>query len=77
VWFQPDRIGEAPEGMSAYERNNLWMINTARVESPPDPLYAALVWDEKAGDGPGGTSHFAEQIRHYGGLVEIINPTKI
>jgi hypothetical protein len=37
-----------------------------------------LVWDEKAsGDGPGGTSHFAEQVRHYGGLVEIINPTKI
>jgi tetratricopeptide (TPR) repeat protein len=78
VWFQPDRIGEAPEGFSVYERNNLWIINTARVESPPDPLYAALVWDEQpSGDGPGGTSHFADQIRHYGGLVEIINPMKI
>jgi tetratricopeptide (TPR) repeat protein len=78
VWFQPDRIGEAPQGVSVYERNNLWIINTARVESPPDPLYAALVWDEQSsGDGPGGTSHFAEQVRHFGGLVEIINPTKI
>jgi len=78
VWFQPDRIGEAPQEVSVYERNNLWIINTARVESPPDPLYAALVWDEQtSGDGPGGTSHFAEQVRHFGGLVEIVNPTKI
>lgn len=77
VWFQPDRIGEAPEGVNVFERNNLWMINTARVEHPPDPLYATLVWDEQSGDGPGGTSHFADQIRHFGGLVEIINPTKM
>ena len=61
-------------------RNNLWMINTARVEAnDPKNLYALLVWDEKStGDGPGGTSDFAVRIKELGGrLAPIINPTKL
>ena len=55
TFLQPDRFKAAPKGASVFARNNLWMVNTARVEvSDPKNLYALLVWDEKpAGDGPG------------------------
>ena len=78
TWWQHERLGPPPQNLSVFERTNLWMINTARIESPPAPLYAALVWDEKpTGDGPGGTSHFAQRITRLGGRLAIINPAKL
>jgi len=77
---QVDRLKSPPKGTSVFARNNLWMINTARVEAnDPKNLYAVLVWDEKAtGDGPGGTSDFAARVKQLGGrLAPIINPTKL
>jgi hypothetical protein len=68
-----------PKDTSVFSRNNLWMINTARVEAnDPKNLYAVLAWDEKpTGDGPGGTSDFAARVKQFGGrLAPIINPTK-
>lgn len=76
---QFDRLKSPPKGTSVFSRNNLWMINTARVEAnDPKNLYAVLVWDEKpTGDGPGGTSDFATRVRQLGGrLAPIINPTR-
>jgi tetratricopeptide (TPR) repeat protein len=74
--FQPERLGTPPHGLSEFARNNLWIINTARVEAKSDNLYALLVWDEKlTGDGPGGTSDFAEKVKQLGGRLHIINPT--
>jgi len=73
--FQPDRLGLPPEGMSPFERNNLWIINTARVEASSGMLYAILVWDERpAGDGPGGTTHFAAEVKAIGGRLKVVNP---
>jgi hypothetical protein len=80
VFWQHERLKSAPKGASVFSRNNLWMINTARVEAnDPKNLYAVLVWDEKpTGDGPGGTSDFAARIKELGGhLAPIINPTKL
>ncbi|HEV3410798.1 MAG TPA: hypothetical protein VG095_10925, partial [Chthoniobacterales bacterium] len=88
VASQPDRLGKIPEPENranasqfpdVYARNNLWIINTARIEAPgSEAIYALLVWDEKpTGDGPGGTSDFARQVRGLGGQIEIINPTRI
>ena len=80
LFYQPERLKSSPKGVSVYARNNLWMINTARVlADDPARLYALLVWDEKpTGDGPGGTSDFAERIKKIGGrLAPIINPTKL
>jgi hypothetical protein len=76
--FQRERLKSPAKGVSEFARNNLWMINTARVEADdPKNLYALLVWDEKAtGDGPGGTSDFADRIRKLGGRLAIINPTQ-
>jgi tetratricopeptide (TPR) repeat protein len=88
VATQPERLGDIPrpeESASAsqfidvYARNNLWIINTARVEAPgSETIFALLVWDEKpTGDGPGGTSDFEARVRQLGGHREIINPTKL
>jgi tetratricopeptide (TPR) repeat protein len=80
LFFQPDRLKSPPKSASVFARNNLWMINTARVlADDPARLCALLVWDEKpTGDGPGGTSDFAVRIRKLGGrLAPIINPTKL
>jgi hypothetical protein len=73
---QPDNVHA---DLSLYARNNLWMINLARTEAPTtDQLYALLVWDEKpTGDGPGGTSDFAQKVNQLGGHVAIINPTTL
>ena len=76
---QPERLGKEPNDVSIYARTNLWIINTARVAAADSgKIRALLVWDEKAtGDGPGGTSDFEQKVRDLGGLVEIINPTKL
>jgi tetratricopeptide (TPR) repeat protein len=79
VFSQPDRLKAPPKGASVFARNNLWIINTARVEiSDPKNLYALLVWDEKpTGDGPGGTADCAMRVKQLGGRTKIINPTKL
>lgn len=75
----PERSGESTSGESIYARTNLWIINSARLEaSECGKIHALLVWDEKpTGDGPGGTSDFQARVRTLGGIVEIINPTKL
>jgi tetratricopeptide (TPR) repeat protein len=80
VLQQSERLKSPPKGASVFARNNLWMINTARVEAnDPKNLYALLVWDEKpTGDGPGGTSDFVARFKQLGGhLAPTINPTKL
>ena len=73
---QPERLGKAPPDFSIYARNNLWTINTARIEAADSAkIHAILVWDQTpTGDGPGGTSDFEAKVRNLGGLIEIINP---
>ncbi|MBA2435175.1 MAG: tetratricopeptide repeat protein [Chthoniobacterales bacterium] len=79
VGIQPVRLGRPPNDLSIYARTNLWIISTARVEAAdPAQIHALLVWDEKPrGDGPGGTSDFQKQVCQLGGVLEIINPTKL
>lgn len=81
TFFQQERLKSPPKGTSVFARNNIWMVNTARVEADkPENLYAVLVWDEQpTGDGPGGTSDFALRVKRLGGHLcdPIINPTKL
>jgi len=76
---QTDRLKSPPRDVSPFTRNNLWILNTARVEvSKPSSLYALLVWDEQpSGDGPGGTADFANRVRQIGGRRAIVNPTQV
>lgn len=79
TFVQSERLKSPPKEELVFARNNLWMINTARVEADdPNDLYAILVWDENpAGDGPGGTSDFATRVKRLGGRLKIINPTTL
>lgn len=79
VLLQSDRLKLPPKETSVFARNNLWMINTARVEADrPKNLYALLVWDQApAGDGPGGTADFEARVKKLGGRLAVINPTKL
>lgn len=69
----------APPTSDVYARTNLWIIDTARAAAPDgETIHALLIWDEKpTGDGPGGTSDFANRVRGLGGTVAIINPTRL
>ena len=77
LFQQADRLKSPPKGTSVFARNNLWMVNTARVEvTDLKNLYALLVWDElPTGDGPGGTADCADRVKRLGGRIKIINPT--
>jgi hypothetical protein len=69
--------GRHPE-LDAFSRNNLWCIEKAHSLAAPRDLYAVLVWDEQpAGDGPGGTSDFADRIAEAGGHVALVNPLSL
>jgi tetratricopeptide (TPR) repeat protein len=79
TFVQRDRLQAPPKGTSVYARNNLWMVNTARVEvRDAVHLHALLVWDEKVtGDGPGGTADCAARVKTLGGRTAIVNPTRV
>jgi tetratricopeptide (TPR) repeat protein len=75
VQEQNERIGEPPPGINPFDRNNRWMINTARLEQARDGVLALLVWDGRdTGDGPGGTSDFHERIAGINANLTIIHP---
>lgn len=74
--FQHEALGPPPRGEDPFERNNLWCLEVARALAPSGRIHALLVWAERAaGDGPGGTSDFAERVRRDGSAVAVINPT--
>ncbi len=77
--FPPEPGEGAPPTGDVYARTNLWIIGAARAAARGrKAIYALLVWDEKpTGDGPGGTSDFANRVRALGGTVAIINPTRL
>ena len=76
--FQHEALGPPARGENVFERNNLWCLEVALSFVPPRRIHTLLVWDElPAGDGPGGTSDFAARVAEGGGLVAIINPTRL
>ena len=79
LFRQGDRLGAPPRDASVFARNNLWMLNTARVEADgPARLHALLVWDRQpTGDGPGGTSDFARRVQELGGRLAVVDPTTL
>ncbi len=64
VQILPEEPADSPNDLSIYARNNLWIVNTARVEAADNKkIRALLVWDQKpTGDGPGSdfVRRFAE-----------------
>ena len=78
VAIQPERLGEPPPGVDPFSRTNRWILDTARVEAPSRGFSTILVWDERPnGDGPGGTSDFADEAARMSARFAIVNPTRL
>jgi hypothetical protein len=73
---QPDELGPVPDGIDAYERNNLWQLYTALSFGPERVRFIGL-WDGQSGEGAGGTQHMVDTVRKYSGLAYILDTTTL
>lgn len=66
LYVMPHEIGQTPEGVDAYARNNLWMLYIALSYTPEKVSFICL-WNRKGGDGPGGTKDMYDRMsKHFG-----------
>lgn len=56
----PDELGELAPDDNAYERNNMWMLESATRFGPEKAIFICL-WNGKGGDGPGGAKHLMDE----------------
>jgi hypothetical protein len=71
VLVMPEELGPSPEGVSAHDRCNRWMVYTAMSHGLGKVSFIAL-WDGAPGDGPGGTENMVELVRHLTGRQPIV-----
>lgn len=67
----PDELGEPPayaERGYAYQRCNLWLLYTALAYGV-DKVRFVCLWNGGGGDGPGGTEHMYNEVKHRTGQV--------
>ena len=64
----PRVLGALAPGVDAFERANLWLLDTALAYGA-DRLCCICLWDGGGADGPGGTRHLVEAVRAAGGRV--------
>lgn len=58
----PNELGPLPAGENPYERNNVWMLESAARFGSERIAFISL-WNGQGGDGPGGAHHFIEEAR--------------
>jgi hypothetical protein len=68
----PDELGPLPDGVSAFEHCNLWLLHSALAYGPQKLRFICL-WDGGGGDGPGGTAHMVHEVQRRGGQVTWID----
>lgn len=74
IHFQPDRLGNVPEGEDPYRRNNRWALYSTLMYGI-ERVRLVVLWDGKTGDGPGGTGDMVDQVCELGGMIKHINTT--
>ena len=55
----PEELGSLPLGKNPYERNNLWMLDSA-ARFGCEKIAFICLWNGQGGDGPGGAQHFMD-----------------
>lgn len=65
-----------PEGEDAYERNNLWQLESA-MRFGPEKVEFICLWNGKQGDGPGGTRHLMQEVQRHAGRTHWLDTTKL
>jgi len=68
----PVELGPLPEHANAFERCNLWLLNTALAWGI-DRVRFFTLWNGGGGDGPGGTAHMYEEVKRRTGRVHWID----
>jgi tetratricopeptide (TPR) repeat protein len=77
VLEMPDELGPAPEGVSAHDRCNRWILYSALSHGLNKASFVTL-WNGEPGDGPGGTQHMVALVRRLTGRQpEIVDPAKL
>jgi hypothetical protein len=71
-----DERGPLPSGEDPYERNNLWMLESAQRFGPERVDFICL-WNGRGGDGPGGTQHLMEEVRRSAGRTHWLDTTQL
>ena len=75
----PEALGPPPgwaEPGYAYERCNLWLLQTALSHGPEKVRFVCL-WNGGGGDGPGGTAHIVREIQQRSGSVLWLDTRKL
>lgn len=68
----PEALGPPPKGTDPYQRCNLWLLYTALSYGIANVQFMC-VWNGEGGDGPGGTAHMYEEVKHRTGHVTWID----
>ena len=63
-------------GEDPYERNNLWMLESA-ARFGTERIDFVCLWNGQGGDGPGGTQHLIEEVRRRSGRTHWLNTTQL
>jgi hypothetical protein len=73
----PDERGPLPAGEDPFERNNLWMLESA-LRFGAEKVDFICLWNGKGGDGAGGTKHLMDEVAAKAGedRVHLIDTTK-
>jgi len=74
--IMPEELGQAPERINSYDRNNVWQLYTALAWKPENVRFIAL-WNRKEGDGSGGTKHMHDEVKKHSGQVYILDTNQI
>jgi hypothetical protein len=72
IRIMPEVLGPTPVQVNAYERCNLWQLNSA-MACGLDKLRFITLWNGAGGDGPGGTAHLLQEVRRHSGRVTWID----
>jgi hypothetical protein len=56
----PHELGPLPPGENPFERNNMWMLESATRFGDEKVAFICL-WNGRGGDGPGGAQHFVNE----------------
>ena len=75
-FIMPEELGQAPERINSYDRNNVWQLYTA-LAWQPDKVRFITLWNKKEGDGPGGTKHMHDEVIKHSGHVYILDTNEL
>ena len=70
-----DELGPLPQGQDPYERDNLWMLESA-IRFGAEKIDFICLWNGQGGDGPGGTQHLMEEVRRRAGRTHWLDTTQ-